>query len=280
MRLVYQRPDMNHINLTCSARGVFPKPEVSLSWGLRWRAIDILLAFYFFDGGVAFFAIFLLVFFSRRDQRGETTTLTIERDGLFDISVTKILTENLLEPETIFQCFLTIPGTNFDRREETMYFPGKGKFHSKFYSKFPYLVEWWLLLTSIFRVFLTTTLYFAQFHKFSLSLCSVRVLESYGRIRKHGNTIMNVFLKFRLPSKKFEQFSEIQKFLKSLTQIFSSNWSPENHKTEILFCFCFFATYMRLREIWREHLRLISLPRTRFFQFFVKSPLSENILLH
>ena len=95
------------------------------------------MAFYFFDDGVAFFAIFLLVFFSRRDQRGETTTLTIERDGLFDISVTKILTENLLEPETIFQCFLTIPGTNFDRREETMYFPGKGKFHSKF----PYLVE-------------------------------------------------------------------------------------------------------------------------------------------
>ena len=153
MRLVYQRPDMNHINLTCSARGVFPKPEVSLSWGLRWRAIDILLAFYFFDGGVAFFCNIFVGFFSRRDQRGETTTLTIERDGLFDISVTKILTENLLEPETIFQCFLTIPGTNFDRREETMYFPGKGKFYCKF-RKFSYLVGWWPLLTSIFQGFI------------------------------------------------------------------------------------------------------------------------------
>lgn len=68
-----------------------------------------------------------LQYFLRRDQRGETTTLTIERDGLFDISVTKILKEDLLEPEAIFQCLLTIPGTHFQRREETMYFPGKGK---------------------------------------------------------------------------------------------------------------------------------------------------------
>lgn len=95
MNLIYTRPDMDHINLTCSAFGVFPKPEVSLSWG------------------------------PRRDQRGETTTLTIERDGLFDISVTKILKEALLQPETIFQCFLEISGTKFSRREETMYFPGK-----------------------------------------------------------------------------------------------------------------------------------------------------------
>ena len=68
------------------------------------------------------------LFFYRRDQRGETTTLTIERDGLFDISVTKILKEALLQPETIFQCFLEISGTKFSRREETMYFPGKGTY--------------------------------------------------------------------------------------------------------------------------------------------------------
>jgi len=51
--------------------------------------------------------------------------LTIEREGLFDISVTKILKEALLQPEAIFQCLLTIPETTFIRREETMYFPGK-----------------------------------------------------------------------------------------------------------------------------------------------------------
>merc|ERR1711953_571994 len=95
VNLIYTRPDSNHINLTCSAFGVYPKPELLLSWG------------------------------PGRDQRGETTTLTIEREGLFDISVTKILKEALLQPEAIFQCLLTIPETTFIRREETMYFPGK-----------------------------------------------------------------------------------------------------------------------------------------------------------
>ena len=201
------------------------------------------IGFLFFWRWRGFFCNIFVGFFSRRDQRGETTTLTIERDGLFDISVTKILTENLLEPETIFQCFLTIPGTNFDRREETMYFPGKGKFHSKFYSKFPYLVEWWLLLTSIFRVFLTTTLYFAQFHKFSLSLCSVRVLECYGRICRHGNTIMNVFS--QISTAKQEIWTIF--WNSEILEVTHSNFFVKlirKYKTEILFCFCI------LRHAW------------------------------
>ena len=33
VNLIYTRPDSNHINLTCSAFGVYPKPEVELSWG-------------------------------------------------------------------------------------------------------------------------------------------------------------------------------------------------------------------------------------------------------
>ena len=32
-----------------------------------------------------------------------------------------------LQPETVFQCLLRIPGTQYSVREETMYFPGKGK---------------------------------------------------------------------------------------------------------------------------------------------------------
>ena len=33
VNLIYTRPDSNHINLTCSAFGVYPKPELLLSWG-------------------------------------------------------------------------------------------------------------------------------------------------------------------------------------------------------------------------------------------------------
>ena len=65
----------------------------------------------------------------RMHERGETTTLTVEKDGLFDVAVNKILSVERLKPETTFQCLLTIPGTSFSVREETMYFPGKGELH-------------------------------------------------------------------------------------------------------------------------------------------------------
>ncbi len=50
----------------------------------------------------------------------------VERDGLYDVSVHKMLSESELKPETVFECLLTIPGTSYAAREETMYFPGKG----------------------------------------------------------------------------------------------------------------------------------------------------------
>ena len=115
----YSRGDqgMNIIFLARKFKFFFPccNPKIFFAFCIIWSVILI-------DSWCLFFAIFL-----RRDQRGETTTLTIEREGLFDISVTKILKEALLQPEAIFQCLLTIPETTFIRREETMYFPGKGK---------------------------------------------------------------------------------------------------------------------------------------------------------
>jgi hypothetical protein len=61
------------------------------------------------------------------NERGETTTLTVERRGLFDVSVYKILDEDDLRKETVFGCEVAIPSTSYTIREETMYFPGKGK---------------------------------------------------------------------------------------------------------------------------------------------------------
>ena len=57
---------------------------------------------------------------------GDTTTMTLERDGLFDMSVHKILVEADLQPETIFQCLLTIPGTSFTAKADSMYLKGQG----------------------------------------------------------------------------------------------------------------------------------------------------------
>ena len=67
------------------------------------------------------------ILFRSSEHRGETTTLTVERDGLYDVSVHKILLEEELKPETIFECLLTIPDTTYSVKEETMYFPNKGK---------------------------------------------------------------------------------------------------------------------------------------------------------
>ena len=64
--------------------------------------------------------------YHRYHERGETTTLTVEKDGLFDVSVNKLLSVEQLKPETVFQCLLMIPGTQYSVKEETMYFPGKG----------------------------------------------------------------------------------------------------------------------------------------------------------
>ena len=46
-----------------------------------------------------------------------------------------------LQPETVFQCLLRIPGTQFSVREETMYFPGKGKFISSYFTNIVYQQE-------------------------------------------------------------------------------------------------------------------------------------------
>ena len=60
-------------------------------------------------------------------QRGQTTTVSKKREnGLYDVSVFKTLSEEDLRPETVFGCVLTIPGTEYSIKEETMYFPGKG----------------------------------------------------------------------------------------------------------------------------------------------------------
>ena len=67
---------------------------------------------------------FTAKFFSRHD-RGETTTMTLERNGLFDVSVHRILEESDFKPETIFECSLSIPGTSFSMKADSLYFKGQ-----------------------------------------------------------------------------------------------------------------------------------------------------------
>lgn len=118
--LIYTQPDENHINLTCAAHGIYPKPDIDLSWGKRMCTVRT--CWYGFFSSDALDSSF---FRHRGGERGETTTLTVERNGLFDIAVNKILRMDDLVPQTVFQCLLSIPDTHYSVKEETMYFPGK-----------------------------------------------------------------------------------------------------------------------------------------------------------
>jgi len=108
IKLFYTKPYTDFINLTCTASGVYPEPEMKLSWGSL--STDLVSG----------------------DQRGQTTTVSKKKEnGLFDVSVFKTLSEEELRPETVFGCVLTIPGTEYSIKEETMYFPGKVAYQVK-----------------------------------------------------------------------------------------------------------------------------------------------------
>ena len=64
--------------------------------------------------------------------------MTLERNGLFDVSVHKILMESDLQPETIFECLLSIPGTSFSAKADSMYLKGQGE---TFYTTVLYLAN-------------------------------------------------------------------------------------------------------------------------------------------
>ena len=51
--------------------------------------------------------------------------MTLERNGLFDVSVHRILEESDFKPETIFECSLSIPGTSFSMKADSLYFKGQ-----------------------------------------------------------------------------------------------------------------------------------------------------------
>lgn len=65
----------------------------------------------------------------------------MESEGRFDVSVHKILSEDLLKPETVFGCLVTIPGTSYSVKEETMYFPGQGKSYTHTTYNTAYVVQ-------------------------------------------------------------------------------------------------------------------------------------------
>ncbi|XP_023341819.1 uncharacterized protein LOC111711657 [Eurytemora carolleeae] len=93
-KLRYHTAEDGYVNISCSAKSVYPEPLLHLTWNYG--------------------------------QSGDEVTKTTVRRGLeYDVTVHRLLPPTDLPPETVFSCSMEIPSTQFSLREETMYFPGR-----------------------------------------------------------------------------------------------------------------------------------------------------------
>ena len=77
------------VNISCAFEGLYPAPEVKLTWGS-----------------------FELI---------EDAVLITPREGSYDVLIHKTLEHDELPAETVFGCEVTIPGTEYFLREEAIY---------------------------------------------------------------------------------------------------------------------------------------------------------------
>ena len=85
------------ISVTCSVRQVYPEPSLALSWYSEPS--------YPRD--------------TARTTR-DTSTTTVRRGMMYDVSVHSQLAPSLSQ-QTVFSCFMMIPGTEYSRVKKTMY---------------------------------------------------------------------------------------------------------------------------------------------------------------
>eukprot|EP00096_Caligus_rogercresseyi_P012667 TRINITY_DN5385_c0_g1_i1.p1 TRINITY_DN5385_c0_g1~~TRINITY_DN5385_c0_g1_i1.p1 ORF type:complete len:276 (+),score=48.18 TRINITY_DN5385_c0_g1_i1:295-1122(+) len=80
----------NQVNITCHATGIFPQPQIKLTWGS-----------YQFDDSNAL--------------------VTQSEEGHYDIIVHRLVDHTDIPSRTTFGCILTIPGIDYEVREESVY---------------------------------------------------------------------------------------------------------------------------------------------------------------
>jgi len=96
-------PTGHQVNVSCSAKNIYPQPRIKLTWGL-----------FEFDDSEAIV---------EESERTSTNSQT----G-YDIVVHRLVDHSDLPPETVFGCVLTIPGTTYEIREESIYRHRNGRY--------------------------------------------------------------------------------------------------------------------------------------------------------
>ena len=85
------------ISVTCSVRQVYPEPSLALSWYSEPS----------YHGDTA-------------RTTGDTSTTTVRRGMMYDVSVHSQLAPSLSQ-QTVFSCYMMIPGTQYSLVKKTMY---------------------------------------------------------------------------------------------------------------------------------------------------------------
>lgn len=94
----------NQVNLSCHVEEVFPEPELELDWHSDQKIRQEI----------------------RHNDKysSDMTTTTIRRGFFYSVTVHTVLTAPSLSHQTIFSCYMAIPGTNYSLSEKTIFFPG------------------------------------------------------------------------------------------------------------------------------------------------------------
>uniref|UniRef100_T1HE53 Uncharacterized protein n=1 Tax=Rhodnius prolixus TaxID=13249 RepID=T1HE53_RHOPR len=92
MQLIQIKPREDQVTIRCTAEGVYPKPNMTIST-------------------------------SDRLDKGHVHVDTLTRNGVYDIIATMTLDDKDLMSPTTFDCVLRIPEANYTVRKSAVYYP-------------------------------------------------------------------------------------------------------------------------------------------------------------
>ncbi|KAF2365704.1 Immunoglobulin-like domain [Trinorchestia longiramus] len=97
--VTYSRPSVAHVKVVCGASGVFPEPKLDI----------------FRSGGN----------FKSSKMATKSTSEFVNAFGSYNTTVFGTVLESDLQDETVFECRLSIPGTDYRLQENMLYYPGE-----------------------------------------------------------------------------------------------------------------------------------------------------------
>lgn len=100
MSMTYSKPNEESVIISCRAGGIYPLPDITIS---RSSAASRNLI---------------------EDAKVDTKFLPEQKS--YNVSIDLEVLDYELDSETMFECVLTIPGTEYEVREEILYFPVSG----------------------------------------------------------------------------------------------------------------------------------------------------------